>query len=150
MVEKNKESGEIGGEEFKISQESAERQFNVFLRYYDISFSDIEITDGEKVALTMKNTLIRSIRRGRLQIELCERKVQITHKLDFSIGEIDKIVYRDKVSIARAAVNKSDDEADPAAVFMGVLSGLPPSEFIKFCGADATVYSRLSAIFSMV
>jgi hypothetical protein len=137
-------------ENFPISEQSAEAQFRVFLRYYDVSFGDIEITDGEKAALTMKNFLVRSIRRGRLQFELVEQKLQITHVLDMPTENTKQIVYKDKVATARVAVNKADESADGTMEFMSAMSGVPVSEFMKLHGADNTTYSRLSAVFSMV
>ncbi len=134
--------------EFQISEDVADDQFKSLLDYFDMQFSDIEIEDGENTALTMKNFLVRSIRRGRHSIET-ESGLKITHKLDSETDQTTEIVYTDKFSKAKIAMRKaSGDEAE--AAFMSALSGVPAVEFSKLKGADITTFSRLATVFSMV
>lgn len=67
-----------------IQQEPAEKIFNDLLEYYDIDFNDIEIDQGEEGALTVKNKLVRALRRGRMETNIHEdakKGFQIIHHL---------------------------------------------------------------------
>ena len=138
-------------EEFKISEDVAEEQFSAFLQYYDNNFNDIEIEDGAEAAETMKNTLIRAIRRGDLEINT-EDELVIKQILNKPIGEITSITYTDKVAKARLAMDHESPKKTQARMyaFMAALSDVPVSQLIKLKGVDHTVFSRLTAIFSMV
>lgn len=137
--------------EDKISEQVAEEQFESFLDHFDIDFSDIEIEDGEEAARTMKNALIRAIRRGALEITT-EDGLSIRQILTHPIGDIQAIVYTDKIAKARLAMDHESPKKTQARMyaFMAALSGTPPSQLIKMQGKDLMVYGRLTAIFSMV
>lgn len=135
--------------EKKISKEVAELQFGSMLDYFDMSFSDIEIEDGEKAALTMKNFLVRSIQKGRLEISTENGEFKVIHRLDFPTEKTSEIVYSDKFSTAKIAMRKAADE-NKEPVFMSALSGVPEVEFSKLKAADVTTFSRLATVFSMV
>jgi hypothetical protein len=147
MVEKKKKGS------FKISEESAKEQFDVFLRFYDLSFEDIEIEDGESVALTMRNYIVRSIRRGRLEILDDGADLKVVHHLDRPTENSQSITYSDKVAEAKIAqrqiTGKKEDQARQDA-FMAVLGDVPATEFMKLRGADYALYGRLAVIFSLV
>lgn len=55
-----------------ISKESAEEVFSELLEYYDIDFEDLEIDQGAEGARTVKNKLVRAIRRGRMETNIHE------------------------------------------------------------------------------
>ena len=137
--------------EIKISEEVAEEQFDSFLDYFDIDFNDIEVEDGAEAARTMKNTLIRAIRRGALEINV-EGEFSIKQKLTHPIGEIDFITYTDKVARARLAMDHESPKRTQARMFafMAALSETPVSQLIKMEGKDLSVFGRLTVIFSMV
>lgn len=142
--------GGNGGD--RISVEAAEAQFSEWLEYLDIDFEDIEIENGPEAAKTLKNGLIRSIRRGRLEVGVDGDGFHVTQHLKIPIGSTAQIVYRDKLGNARLAVDKVKATYRNAQMmqFMSTLSGLPVPEFAKLKGADATALGRISTIFSMV
>lgn len=155
MSEEKKElgaalGGGVSGD--KISLEAAELQFSEWLEYLDIDFEDIEIENGPEAAETLKNGLIRSIRRGRLSVGLDGGEFYVTQSLVHPIGSTTEIVYRDNLGKARLAMDKVKSSHRNAQVlqFMSTLSGLPVPEFAKLKGADATALGRISTIFSMV
>ena len=137
--------------EAKISEEVADEQFDSFLDYFDIEFNDIEVEDGAEAARTMKNALIRAIRRGALEISV-EGEFSIKQNLTHPIGEIDIITYTDKVAKARLAMDHQSPKKIQARMyaFMAALSDTPPSQLMKMQGKDLKVYGCLTAIFSMV
>ncbi|MEE9499602.1 MAG: hypothetical protein V3V24_09715 [Nitrospinaceae bacterium] len=134
-----------------ISEEVAKEQFASFLEYFDIDFNDIEIEDGVEAAKTMKNTLVRAIERGALEISTGEELV-IRQVLSRPIGEITVITYTDKVAKARLAMDHESPKKTQARIyaFMAALSDMPTSQLMKLKGADLSVFDRLTAIFSMV
>lgn len=139
----------MGEKKNKISVENAELQFGSMLDYFDMSFSDIEIEDGEKAALTMKNFLVRSIQKGRLEVSIDAGELKVIHRLDFPTEKTTEIVYSDKFATAKIAMRKASDE-DKEPTFMSALSGVPAVEFSKLKAADVTTFSRLATVFSMV
>ena len=138
-------------EEFKISEQVADEQFESFLDHFDIDFNDIEIEDGAEAARTMKNALIRAIRRGALEITT-EDGFSIRQILTHSIGDMQAIIYTDKVAKARLAMDHESPKRTQARMyaFMAALSDTPTSQLMKMQGKDLMVFGRLTAIFSMV
>lgn len=137
--------------EEKISEQVAEEQFESFLEHFDIDFNDIEIEDGTEAARTMKNALIRAIRRGALEIS-AEGGLSIKQILTHPIGDIQAIIYTDKIAKARLAMDHESPKKTQARMyaFMAALSDTPASQLIKMQGKDLMVFGRLMAIFSMV
>ena len=124
--------------EDKISEQVAEDQFESFLDYFDIDFNDIEIEDGAEAARTMKNTLIRAIRRGALEITT-EDGLSIRQILTHPIGDIQAIIYTDKVARARLAMDHESPKKTQAKMyaFMAALTDIPPSQLMKMEGKES-------------
>ena len=138
----------------KLSKEAATAQIDNWLEYYGLDFNDIVKEEGKEAAETLMNTLTRAIERGELEI-LTEGEFQITHNLKFPIqkneGEkLEQIIYKDKVGKARIAMGDSKNIHLQMYNFMGALSGIPGDMFSRLKGADNTVFTRISMVFSMV
>ena len=133
----------------KISPEVAERQINDWLEYYGLDFNDIVIEDGKEAAQTLMNTLVRAIQRGELEINT-EDGLNVIHRLKYPTANSEVITYQDKVAKARIAMGDGKNAQTRMYNFMGALAGLPASDLMKLKGPDATIFSRVSTVFSMV
>jgi hypothetical protein len=140
----------------KISKEAASAQIDNWLDYYGLDFNDIVKEEGKEAAETLMNTLTRAIMRGELEI-VTEGEFQITHNLKFPIVKnkesgdtIEQIIFKDKVGKARIAMGDSRNIHLQMYNFMGALSGIPGNMFSQLKGADSTVFTRISMVFSMV
>jgi hypothetical protein len=137
-----------------LSKDAASAQIDNWLDYYGLDFNDIVKEEGKEAAETLMNTLVRAIMRGELEI-LTEGEFQITHNLKFPIQKnesekLEKIIYKDKVGKARIAMGDSKNIHLQMYNFMGALSGIPGNMFSQLKGADNTVFTRISMVFSMV
>lgn len=137
--------------DYPISEESAEEQFGEFLEYYQIEFKDIEIEDGPESAETLKNTLMRAIRRGQIEIKN-DAGFSITHTLANPTDKTTSIVYHDKVAKARLAMDSVSPKKSQQRMyeFMSSMGNVPVSELTKLKGSDVSVFTRLATIFSLV
>lgn len=137
--------------DYKVSEEVAGEQFGSLLEYYDIDFNDIEIEDGAEAAKTMKNTLIRAIRRGALEVAT-ENELVVTQHLTHPIGEKSVLVFTDKVAKARIAMDQESPKRDNARMraFMAALADFPAAQLMNLKGSDLAVFNRLAVIFGMV
>ena len=141
--------------ENKISKEVAEAQIESFLDYYGIDKADIELEDGVEAVQTMFNTLSRAIRRGVLEI-VDDGELEITHRLvrPVTVKEsvVANITYLDRVGKAKISMDTVGGKKNQSKQnqFMSVMGDIPISVLINLKGFDATVYSRLSLVFSLV
>ena len=150
-----KEEKEHEGEKaLKISREVAEEQFQSFFDFYFADIYDMEIENGVEIVKTVKNTIIRAIMAGHVSIDT-EPELVITQKLIKPLisksGELTEIIYLDKLGragIARDKAGKVGTECMNA--FMGALSGIPATTFMKLKGGDMTIFTRISMLFSSV
>jgi hypothetical protein len=137
----------------EISQEVAEGLFDDFLGYYGIKFSHIELEDGQAAAATLRNMLVDAIKDGLIDIQINESGLQVIHHLMFKTENNDSIIYRDKTVKANLAMDKitgKNKNTERQHAYMAALAGVPAVEFLNLRGVDATIFSRISTVFSMV
>lgn len=135
-----------------VSKETAEEQFEMWLDYYGLKFSDIEIEDGEKAAKTLKNGLVRAIIDGHLEVEIRGDGMSVTQYLKNPTKKGGQFIFADRVMAAQLASDKesSKQPIHRQRAFMASLAHVPASEFVHLKGVDATVFGRISMIFSLV
>lgn len=134
---------------FKLSRESAEEQFNIFLDYYDIDPDDWadNLQDAFKSA---KNRLIRAIMRGLVSIEAGD-PIRVTQYLSKK-PDADPILYAEMSGKAKVAM-KGKDETDTFGkiyALTGSLTGLGETAITTLKGVDMSIAESLGLLFLQI
>jgi len=135
-----------------LSDDSAKKQLDLLLEYYDIEKDDIEIEEGPEAMQTLLNGLIRAIRKGRIEVVEQAGELIVRQNLKHPPGEMEMLEYGVVGQKARMAMDKIKDSRaqERMCAFMGSLAGLPPSALTKLKGVDMGTMNRLATVFSMV
>lgn len=145
--------------EFKISEESAQAQLELFTEWYGIDLDEMlaEADPKTKGAVNLaKAKVIKALRWGALEFkELSDNDgptLIVEQNLMRPIGALDKIVYQEVSGLARASMKSDDSVNDTARMyqFLAVLSKQDMFTFHKLRGADIGVVDSLGFLFLMV
>jgi len=134
----------------KLSRESAEEQFNLFMDYYDIDPEDW--ADSLQVPFqTAKNRLIRAITKGNLSIEAGD-PIRIVQILIKPKGDTTELVYSEMSGRAKVAM-KGKDETDTFGkiyALVGSLTGLGETAITRLTGADMSIAESIGLLFLQI
>ena len=139
--------------ENKVSEESAEKQMQDLLDYYEIEAHHITTEHGQDAIQTINNRLVAAIQKGRLEIGSDdEGRIQITQHLKHPPGDSPTIIYGEVTAKAKLATDGLGETKNAGRVhaFMGSLSGLGPGAIGKLRGVDMGVMEKLFLVFSII
>lgn len=138
--------------EQKISIESAKKQMDLFLDYYDMDQNDIAVDQGPEAIETILNRLIRAISVGLLEVQLSEGNLKVTQYLKFPMGEITKIDYSEFGQKAKYAADgiSNNKPTQKMHALMASLAGVSSDAFIKLKAVDSSIMERLATLFMVV
>lgn len=138
--------------EFVCSKEVARDNLDELLEYYDIHKEDLAIEQGPESMQTLLNGLVRSIRKGRLKIEMDGSDLKVIQSLQFPPGEIKELTYGVVTQAARMEMDKinGNKEQERMVAFMASLSGATDKVISKLKAVDMGTMNRLATVFSMV
>jgi hypothetical protein len=97
--------------------------------------------------------LVDAIKDCLLEVTIDESGLKVTQRLKFATDNNAAITYRDKTVKANLAMDKitgKNRNTERQHAYMAALAGVPAVEFLNFRGVDATIFSRISTVFSMV
>jgi len=112
-----------------LSDEAAQAVFQEILDYYDIEFDDIVNDQGQEAAKTLKNKMVRSIRKGKIETRMhddIDKGFQIIQHT--STGKV--IEYNEYNATAAEESDKGKGISAAQYRLLGSLSG-KGAEFIK-------------------
>ena len=138
--------------ENKVSLESAEKQMQDLLDYYDIEPHHITTEHGQDAIQTINNRLVAAIRKGRLEISIDADGPLVTQHLKHPPGDSPTIVYKEVTAKAKLATDGLGETKGTAKVhaFMGSLADLGPGAIGKLRGVDMGVMEKLFLVFSII
>jgi hypothetical protein len=135
--------------DYKLSEQSAEDQLNLFLEYYELMEEDIPETQKSAFISACKR-IIKAIRLGRLEITNVDG-IKIVQTLKNPIGESQTIEYGRIVGKAKIAMKgKVDDDYGKMYALLGSLSGLGEVAIQKLEGPDLSIAECLGLLFLQV
>jgi hypothetical protein len=138
-----------------ISEELAEEQLELLFDYYDLDiddYSDIEI-DGSRpdVALKVsKKKLIKSIRKGRLEISSdSDNGLSVVQKLVGKYKDRTELKYKPLTGRAKTEQSKfkGDDHHGRMYAMLGVMCGQGASAILSLEGPDLSTAECLGGLF---
>lgn len=136
----------------QISLESAERQMDELLDYYEIEKEHIVNEHGKDAIQTIYNRLVGSIQNGRLEIKQTEEGLLIIQHLKHAPGDVSSITYHEITAEAKLAMDGHGDNKGFTKMhaLMGALSKLGPSAMKQLRGVDQGIMERLALVFQIV
>ena len=136
-------------EKFKISEESATKEIQKILDYYEIDIEKDFDDEYRKVFDQSLSKAIKAVRLGRLSIKIDNEGIKITQSLK---SGSTTITYREIDGVAKIATRSvgKDDSFGKLYEIMGSLSGLGSDAITKLKGVDLSLCECLGAIFLQV
>ena len=137
--------------DYKISEESAKEQFQIFLDYYGLDEDDFDDSDVKAGMSLSRKKLTRAIRKGMLEISN-DKKLVVTQHLKAPKGEISVINYRIVNGTSKISMKSksSKDTYGKIYALLGSLSDLGDMAIQKLEGADLGVAESLGTLFLQV
>lgn len=137
--------------DYKISEESAQEQFQIFLDYYDLDEDDFDDSDVKAGMSLSRKKLTRAIRKGMLEISN-DKKLVVTQHLKAPKGENSVINYRIVNGTSKISMKSksSKDTYGKIYALLGSLSDLGDMAIQKLEGADLGVAESLGTLFLQV
>lgn len=135
-------------EQFKISQETAEEQFQQLVDHYDIVAEDFgeRESNGQIAFNSLKRKIVKGIRLGKVQVSYDEENgLTVTqetingHKFEYK--EVGSAV---KVNLEKKRIKGNHEELYS---LLAMLSKSGPKFFEKLRPADLTIAESLGAVF---
>lgn len=131
--------------EYKLSEEAATAVFQDLIENYDVDFEDIENDQGKEGAKTLRNKLVRAIRKGRLETNLHEDEEK-----GFQIIQHTKkgqtFTYDEYGSKAAKEHDKAGGRSAGQYAMLGSMSGTG-SAVEKMRGADLRLAEHIALLF---
>lgn len=135
--------------EFKLSEESAETQIDIFCDYYDIDRNELPESQAEAVDTSIKK-ISRAIRYGTVEISLNDDDdAVVTQIVQTKDGSETKIVYGVLSGKNKKAMSKQEDYGKIYSL-LGSLSGLGETAISKLKGAHLSVAECIGMLFLQV
>ncbi len=137
---------------YKVSEEVAEEQLEIFMDYYDI---DIESIDHKEIQAGLKlsaSKAMRAIRKGKLSIELDGDAIKVTQTFRNKEGVDDTIDYAVIAGRHKVAMKDKTDTDNYGKIYalMGSLSGLGEKAIQSLKGADIGLVESLGGLYLQV
>jgi hypothetical protein len=135
-------------DKYILSEESAKAQADLWLANAD--------TDLEESSLFVQlayNSLIKHIRKGRVEISVTEDGLQVQQNLINPIGkdkEISQITYGEIKVAHRIALDKARGDSEKQYLLLSILSKLGIDTISKIHGADVTISDTLGSLFLLL
>ena len=136
-------------EKFKLSEESASKEVQKILDYYDIDIDKDFDAEYKKIFEQSIAKAIKAVRLGRLSVKVDDNGISITQSLK---NGKTSLTYREidgRAKLATATVGK-DDSFGKIYEIMGSLSGLGSSAIAEMKGVDLSLCECLGTIFLSV
>jgi hypothetical protein len=139
-------------QDFKLSEEAAENQFDLFLDFYDIDIPSIGHKDLKAGLETSKLKIIRAIRKGRLEITENDTGVIVVQHITDREGNGDTITYGVVAGKHKVAMKDKADTDNYGKIYalMGSLSGLGETAIQKLQGVDSGIVECLGGFYLQV
>jgi ribosomal protein S4E len=134
----------------KISQQVAEEQFGVLEDYYDLDVNDIDHKEQKAAAKMSKSRIIKSIRKGRLQIALQDGTIAITQTLQKPPGEVATLEYAELSGRHKISMKDSEDNYVRMYALVGAMTGLNETAISNLKGVDLSLVECLGSLFLLV
>ncbi len=134
---------------FILSEESADKQVDMFCEYYDIDRSECAESQAEAVETSIKK-ISKAIRRGTVEISLNDDEdIIVTQTIPLKDESETKIVYGALSGKNKKAMSKQEDYGKIYAL-LGSLSGLGDTAISKLKGAHLSVAECIGMLFLQV
>jgi hypothetical protein len=133
---------------YKISEESAQEQINIFTDAGMVEIDDITDHATREGLLSSLNVLKRAIMRGFLEVSLSKNgELKVIQNLQRNPDKT--IEYKEMTGEAKIIMGKASDDNnyEKAYTLLGYLSGLGVDGIKKLRGIDLSIAECLSAVF---
>jgi hypothetical protein len=147
MTKENETPGTATKPKFKLSLDSAKKEINRMMDYYEIEIDEIEDETLKNAIQQGYGRAIKAIRRGRLEV-IIEDGIKVIQETKNGT----KIEYREIDGEAKTAMDSYPAEAiyKRAYALLGSLSGLGEGVIKKMKGVDLSLAEVLGLIFLAV
>ena len=134
--------------DFKLSEESAKDQLQVFYDHYDIDLDSLP-EDGKANLKLATDRLVRAIRTGHLEFM---KDGTIKQILRSPLGECPEIIYGELSGNNKLAMKSkaTTDLYGRIYALLGSLSGLGETAITKLKGADLSIAESVGILFLQV
>lgn len=127
--------------DYKISEESAQKQLNLFVEYYDI---DLDLLAPNKNRVCKK--IILGIKLGKIEI-VEEGQIKIHQYYNDSKNGDQKITYGPITGFIRVEVNKMEDGMNKIYYLISALSQEDKAIFQRMEGLDILIAECIGGLF---
>jgi len=134
-------------EKYKLSEEVAREQMQVFMDSYKIDKNDLAVDQGPESIETILNRLIRAIRTGQLEI-IDGGCIRLNLVVPF--GDTKDLTFGRLTGTAQRAYADIKNTFSAHMAQMGSLCNLPPSKLSTLDPVDLSIVQRLSTLFTVV
>jgi len=133
---------------FVLSDESAQEQLDLLLRYYDIEIADIGLQKSGIIDSVLSR-IIRSIRQGNLTIALKSGKLSLLQTLVNPPGDVTELEYSEVTGQAKLVMDSAGAQSDHARMYalIGYLTGVGSAGIAKLSRVDLSLAEALGFIF---
>ena len=151
--------------DYKLSEESAQAQIELFLDWYGLDFDELFKKEGDKTDRTregVKNRLIKCVRKGYIEVKeeaaggeknsSGESTLVVMQHLDRAVHGKQEVKYNEFCGRHRAAVTVLEGENETAQMYrlLGLVTGEGKEFFDSLRGADIGVADMLGFLFLLV
>lgn len=136
--------------EFKLSEESAQDQLDIFHEYYDFYPEDVSEERMSKMLKEVENKILLAIRQGKLEISIVEGTIKVIQNLKSSDGETveyAELKGRHKVGMGKKSEN---DNHGRLYALLGSITGLGEQAVLKLRGADLGLAESIGAYYQQI
>lgn len=133
---------------YKLSEEVAREQMQIFMDSYDIDPTDLAIENGPEWVATVVNRLVRAVRAGKLEL-LADGTAKQNYTT--SSGAESSISYKRMNGIAMKERGKAKGNFEGDIALMCSLGNIAsPSIMLGLDIVDISIWQRLSQLFMVV
>jgi hypothetical protein len=134
----------------KISKESAEEHFKIFLDYYEIDLDEEDDDEVRSANKSIKKKIVKAIQLGRIEFKEENDTLNVYQHLKHSIQGIESpLVYKEPTGYSKIAMKESGKEDQYGKLYhlLGGMCGHGKAPFLKMRGKDLSVAESLGLLF---
>lgn len=133
--------------EFKLSEESAEEQLNLFFEYYDIDISDYPESQIDGINTSLSK-LKKGIRKGRVEFKEENGTMEVIQY----INEETTLVYGELSGRTKLAMKNKSENDNYGRLFalLGSLSGAGEAAIAKLKGVNLSLAECIGLLFLQI
>ncbi len=136
-----------------LPKDVAEKQVDLFMRFYDIDPVEDAANKRHRESLQASlNRLVKHVMRGRVEITLVDNKIKILQRLEYPINDVKELEYNIVGGIARTQMKNAEEGDEHGKIYslVGSLTGWTGNSIAKLISVDISVVECLGVFFLIV